>query len=235
MSIGGKTVDINDTTTICINKKTVDVCMESSNVSKIAKRIIDILAGVIGFIILVPLVLCIKVANMLNNDTDSIFFVQDRIGKNGKTFKMYKFRTMILGAEDELEKLLAENEEIKKEYDENKKIKDDPRITKVGKFLRKTSLDEFPQFINILKGEMSLVGPRPYLEREKKDMGDAYEKIISMTPGLTGLWQISGRSDISFEDRVKLDVEYYNNDSFFGDIKIIFKTMATVFKGKGAI
>jgi len=228
-------VDINDTTTICINKKTVDVCMEVSNISKISKRIIDILAGIVGTIILIPLVICIKIASMISNDKGSIFFVQNRMGKNGKIFKMYKFRTMIVGAEEELEKLLAENEEIRKEYDENKKIKDDPRITKIGRVLRKTSLDEFPQFINILKGEMSLVGPRPYLEREKKDMGEDYEKIVSMTPGLTGLWQISGRSDINFEDRVKLDVEYYNNNSFLGDIKIILGTVTTVLKRKGAI
>ena len=228
-------MDINDTTTICINKKTVDVCMEASNISKVAKRVIDILAGIVGVIILIPLVLCVKIISLINNDKGSIFFVQNRMGKNGKIFKMYKFRTMIVGAEEELEKLLAENEEIRKEYDENKKIKDDPRVTKIGRVLRKTSLDEFPQFINILKGEMSLVGPRPYLERERKDMGDAYESIISLTPGLTGLWQISGRSDINFEDRVKLDVEYYNDNSFWGDIKIIFSTIATVLKRKGAI
>ena len=228
-------MDMNDTTTLCINKKTVDVCMEASNFSKIAKRIVDIMAAIVGLVILIPLSICIKIANIINKDNSSIFFVQNRMGKNGKLFKMYKFRTMMVGAEEELEKLLAENEEIRKEYDENKKIKDDPRITKVGKILRKTSLDEFPQFINILKGEMSLVGPRPYLEREKKDMGDSYEKVISMTPGLTGLWQISGRSDINFEDRVKLDVEYYNNNSFGGDIKIILKTIMTVLKRKGAI
>lgn len=228
-------MDINDTTTICINKKTVDVCMETSNISKLAKRMIDILAGIVGILILIPLALCVKVVSMFNHEKGSIFFVQNRIGKNGKIFKMYKFRTMIVGAEEELEKILAENEEMRREYDKNKKIKDDPRVTKIGRFLRKTSLDEFPQFINILKGEMSLVGPRPYLERERKDMGEDYEKIISLTPGLTGLWQISGRSDINFEDRVKLDVEYYNNNSFWGDIKIIFGTITTVLKRKGAI
>ena len=228
-------MNIDDTTTICINKKTVDVCMEVSNFSKIIKRVVDIMAGIVGVLILAPLSLCVKVANIKNKDKNSIFFVQNRIGKNGKIFKMYKYRTMMVGAEEELEKLLAENEEIRKEYDENKKIKDDPRITKVGRVLRKTSLDEFPQFVNILKGEMSLVGPRPYLERERKDMGEAYEKIISMKPGLTGLWQISGRSDINFNDRVELDVEYYNNNSFWGDIKIILRTVTTVLKRKGAI
>ena len=148
---------------------------------------------------------------------------------------MYKFRTMIVGAEEELEKLLMENEEIRNEYELNKKIKDDPRVTKIGKFLRKTSLDEFPQFINILKGEMSLVGPRPYLKREKKDIGQDYYKIIEMTPGLTGLWQVSGRSNITFEERVKLDLEYYKKNSFFGDIKILLKTITAVLNKKGAV
>ncbi len=235
MNIGGKTVEINDTTTICINKKTVDVCMKASRISKISKRILDILAGIIGIIILMPLSICIKIANIFSKDKGSIFFVQDRIGKNGKIFRMYKYRTMIVGAEEELEKLLSENEEMRKEYEVNKKIKDDPRITNIGKILRKASLDEFPQFINILKGEMSLVGPRPYLEREIKDMGDSYNKIILLKPGLTGLWQTSGRSDINFNDRVKLDVEYYNNNSFWGDIKIIFKTVTTVLNRKGAV
>jgi undecaprenyl-phosphate galactose phosphotransferase len=228
-------VNIDDTTTISINKKTVDVCMEVSNFSKIAKRVVDIMAGIVGILILAPLSLCIKIANLKNKDTGSIFFVQNRIGKNGKIFKMYKFRTMIIGAEKELDKMLEEKEEIRKEYAKNKKIKDDPRITKIGKFLRKTSLDEFPQFINVLKGEMSLVGPRPYLKREWRDIGEPYAKIISMKPGLTGLWQVSGRSNISFEDRVELDVEYYNNNSFWGDIKIILKTVTTVLKRKGAI
>lgn len=227
-------MNINDTTTISINK-TVNVNMKARSISKIMKRIVDILAGLIGMIILIPLMLIIKIANIFTKDKASIFFIQNRIGKDGKIFKMYKFRTMIIGAEEELEKLLAENEDIRSEYEINKKIKDDPRITKIGSFLRKTSLDEFPQFINILKGEMSLVGPRPYLKRERKDIGQDYYKIIEMTPGLTGLWQVSGRSNMSFEDRVKLDIEYYKNNSFLGDMKILFKTVTTVLNRKGAV
>lgn len=226
-------MNINDTT-VCINR-TVNVNMKARSISKIMKRIIDILAGIIGMIILIPLMLIIKIANIFTKDNSSIFFVQNRIGKDGKIFKMYKFRTMIVGAEEELEKLLMENEEIRNEYELNKKIKDDPRVTKIGKFLRKTSLDEFPQFINILKGEMSLVGPRPYLKREKKDIGQDYYKIIEMTPGLTGLWQVSGRSNITFEERVKLDLEYYKKNSFFGDIKILLKTITAVLNKKGAV
>lgn len=226
-------MNINDTT-VCINR-TVNVNMKAKSISKIMKRIIDILAGIVGMIILIPLMLIIKIANIFTKDNASIFFVQNRIGKDGKIFKMYKFRTMIVGAEEELEKLLIENEEIRNEYELNKKIKDDPRVTKIGKFLRKTSLDEFPQFINILKGEMSLVGPRPYLKREKKDIGQDYYKIIEMTPGLTGLWQVSGRSNITFEERVKLDMEYYQKNSFFGDMKILLKTVTAVLNKKGAV
>lgn len=226
-------MNINDTT-VCINR-TVNVNMKAKSISKIMKRIIDILAGIVGMIILIPLMLIIKIANIFTKDNASIFFVQNRIGKDGKIFKMYKFRTMIVGAEEELEKLLIENEEIRNEYELNKKIKDDPRVTKIGKFLRKTSLDEFPQFINILKGEMSLVGPRPYLKREKKDIGQDYYRIIEMTPGLTGLWQVSGRSNITFEERVKLDMEYYKKNSFFGDMKILLKTITAVLNKKGAV
>ncbi len=226
-------MNINDTT-VCINR-TVNVNMKAKSISRIMKRIIDILAGIVGMIILIPLMLIIKIANIFTKDSASIFFIQNRIGKDGKIFKMYKFRTMIVGAEEELEKLLIENEEIRNEYELNKKIKDDPRVTKIGKFLRKTSLDEFPQFINILKGEMSLVGPRPYLKREKKDIGQDYYKIIEMTPGLTGLWQVSGRSNITFEERVKLDIEYYKKNSFFGDMKILLKTITAVLNKKGAV
>ena len=227
-------MNINDTTTVCINR-TVNVSMKTKSISKIMKRIVDLLAGIIGMIILIPLMLIIKIANIFTKDKASIFFVQNRIGKDGKIFKMYKFMTMIIGAEEELEKLLIENEDLRNEYELNKKIKDDPRVTKIGKFLRKTSLDEFPQFINILKGEMSLVGPRPYLKREKKDIGKDYYKIIEMTPGLTGLWQVSGRSNISFEERVKLDMEYYKKNSFWGDMKILLKTITAVLNKKGAV
>ena len=121
---------------------------------------------------------------------------------------IYKFRSMVPNAEDVLEKMMEENPEIKKEYLENKKLEKDPRITNVGKFIRKLSIDEVPQVLNILKGDMSLVGPRPYLPREKKDTGEYYECIVSCKPGLTGLWQVSGRNDVSFNDRLILDKKY---------------------------
>ena len=228
-------MNINDTTMICIDKDKVDLNSSKSIIQKAIKRTIDIFAGLVGAIILIPLCLIVKIVNIISKDNDPLFFVQERIGKNGKLFKMYKFRTMIVGAEEQLEELLRSNDSLRKEYEENKKIKDDPRITKCGGFLRKTSLDEFPQLINVLKGDMTLVGPRPYLTREIKDMGEAYEKIITLRPGLTGLWQISGRSDLTFDDRVKLDEEYYRTRSLVGDIKIFFKTIKIVLFRKGAL
>ena len=149
------------------------------------KRTIDILAGIVGIILLIPITLVVAIMRIIKKENDGpIFYEQLRIGKNGKQFRMYKFRSMCLNADETLKKYLEENEDAKKEYKKYKKLKYDPRITKVGKVLRATSLDEFPQFINVLKGDMSLVGPRPYLPREKKDMGKYYDVIIKIKPGV---------------------------------------------------
>ena len=177
---------------------------------RIVKRFIDILGGIFGSLALIPLTLIIFLANFVSGDRGPIFYSQERIGKNGKKFKMYKYRSMVIGADEKLKRYLEENEEARKEYTKYKKMKDDPRVTKIGKFIRKTSLDEFPQFINVLKGEMSLVGPRPYLEREKEDMTYFYKYIVSCKPGVTGLWQVSGRSDVSFDDRVRMKKLFKN-------------------------
>lgn len=201
----------------------------------VAKRIIDILGGIIGITALLPITAFVAISNIINREKGSIFFVQERIGKDGKTFKMYKYRTMISNADDILFKMLDENQEVNEEYKIHKKLKDDPRITKSGKFLRRTSLDEFPQFINVLKGEMSLVGPRPYLPREIDDMGMYYNYIIKQKPGITGFWQISGRSNITFEDRLKMDFDYYNKKSTESDIKLIIQTFLRIVKREGAI
>ena len=146
------------------------------------KRFIDIVFSLIGMIFFVPLTVIVKVAYMLTGDFSKLFFIQKRIGLNGKEFKFYKFRTMVPNADEILFKMLDENEEIAKEYKENKKLENDPRITKVGKFLRNSSIDELPQIINILKGDMSLIGNRPYLPREKKDMGKYFDEntLLSM-------------------------------------------------------
>ena len=143
----------------------------------------------------IPLTIGIAIANLICKDNGPIFYSQYRMGKNGKLFKMYKYRSMVVGADEKLKKYLEENEEARKEYKKYKKLKHDARVTKVGEFIRKTSLDEFPQFINVLKGDMSLVGPRPYLEREKEDMNGYYKYITTFKPGLTGLWQVPLFSD----------------------------------------
>ena len=220
---------INNATTI--NNKKVKLYIE-----KAVKRVIDIIAGLVGTILLIPITIGVYIARkILKEDDGPIFYDQLRIGKNGKIFKMYKYRSMVIGADDKLKEYLAENEEAREEYSKYKKLKKDPRITKLGKFLRKTSLDEFPQFINVLKGNMSLVGPRPYLQREKDDMGEYYKYIIQCKPGITGYWQIAGRSNVTFQDILDLDIEYYETNSLKNDIKILLKTFIKVFVKEGAI
>lgn len=203
-------------------------------VYKFLKRIVDIIGALFGVIMLVPMTIGIYIANLIVGDKGPIFYSQNRIGKDGKNFKMYKFRSMCMGADEKLEKYLQENEEARKEYKINKKLKDDPRVTKIGKFIRKTSIDEFPQFINVLKGEMSLVGPRPYLPREINDMGYAYQYITAVKPGVTGLWQVKGRNDVTFKDRLDLDMEYFENKNLLFEIKILFWTVSSVVHKKGA-
>lgn len=198
------------------------------------KRLFDIFFALIGCIFLLPIAIIVKISYVLTGDHYKIFFSQDRIGKDGKTFRFYKFRTMVPNADEVLFRMLEENLEATNEYKLNKKLKNDPRITKVGKLLRKTSLDELPQTINVLLGDMSLIGNRPYLPREKKDMGKYYKDIIKTKPGLTGYWQVSGRSNTSFNKRLELESYYSNNISFKLDSKIFFRTFKVVLFGKGA-
>ena len=204
-------------------------------ISRIIKRIIDIIAGIIGIILLIPITIIVTIMNMVNKDFGNVFYTQYRIGKNGKGFEMVKFRSMQKDADQILEKYLKENPKEAKEYKINKKLKNDPRVTKTRKFLRKTPPDEWPQFLSILTGKMSLVGPRPYLLSEKEEMGEYYKYIIKSKPGLTGLWQVSGRSNLTFEDRLKLDEEYSNRQGNIRDFKILIKTFHKVFGKEGAI
>ena len=199
------------------------------------KRILDIIGAIVGIAILIPLTVVVWIGNRICKDKGPIFYSQERIGKDGKIFKMYKFRSMVVGAEQILEELLEKDVDAREEYSEYKKLKNDPRITKMGNVLRKTSLDEFPQFINVLKGDMSLVGPRAYLVTEKEEMGKAYEKIIKCKPGVTGLWQVSGRSEINFMHRLDIDIEYYEKKDTFLDFKILLKTISIVLNKNGAI
>lgn len=202
--------------------------------SQFAKRLIDIIAGIIGCILLIPITIVLKIIFLKNGDKEPLIFTQVRIGKNGKPIKIFKYRSMIPNAEQVLEELMKKDNNIKQEYLKNKKLQNDPRITHIGKKLRETSLDELPQLINVLKGEMSLVGPRPYLFREVEDM-IYYDDIIKCKPGLTGMWQVSGRSDIGFKERCHLDEYYYRNWAFWLDFTILIKTIKIVLYGNGAM
>lgn len=200
------------------------------------KRFIDIIGGVIGILTLIPLTIGIYIARkILKEDDGPIFYDQLRIGKNGKHFKIYKYRTMVVGADEKLKTYLEENEEARKEFEANQKLKDDPRITKLGRFLRKTSLDEFPQFINVLKGDMSLVGPRPIVDREVPLFGDSMKVVHSVRPGITGYWAANGRSDTEYDERVAMERYYAENHSIKLDVKILIKTVESVVKKKGAV
>ncbi|MCI9280952.1 MAG: hypothetical protein HFI49_01660 [Bacilli bacterium] len=196
------------------------------------KRLFDIIVSAFLLIILAPLFLIIAILIKME-DGREVFKIMNRIGKGGKEFKFYKFQTMVKEAEAMLPELLKDPV-LNEEYQKNKKFENDPRITKLGKFLRKTSLDELPQLINVFKGEMSLIGNRPYLPREKEDMGLYYNDIIKSKPGITGYWQTSGRNDLTFNERLKLEKFYSNNFNAKMDIKIFFKTFSVVFQKKGA-
>lgn len=205
-------------------------------IEKGIKRLVDIIAGLAGTMLLIPITICMYIAKkILKEDDGPIFYDQLRIGKGGKHFKLYKYRSMVIGADKILEEYLAENEEARIEFEQNQKLKNDPRITKLGSFIRKTSLDEFPQFINILKGDMSLVGPRPIVDREVELFGDKMKTVHSVRPGLTGYWAANGRSDTTYEQRVEMEAYYAENFSLLLDIKIILKTIKSVIKKEGAI
>ena len=197
------------------------------------KRTVDITASATALLLLSPVFLVTSLAIRKDSDGPAMF-TQKRIGKDGKLFEIYKFRTMVPDADKKLFEMLEKDEKAREEYKLNKKLKHDPRITKVGNFLRKTSIDELPQLINVLKGDMSLVGPRPYLPREIKDMGEYYDTIIESKPGITGLWQVSGRSNTTFEQRLEFDKEYTENKGFLYDMGLLTKTVGVVVKKNGA-
>jgi Undecaprenyl-phosphate galactose phosphotransferase WbaP len=197
------------------------------------KRLVDICVLFIGGILVLPFLLIIGLLIKIDSP-GPVLYKHTRLGQNGKKIKVYKFRTMAVDAEERLNALLASNPQLRTEWEVNFKLRDDPRVTKIGKFLRRTSLDEFPQIINVLKGEMSLVGPRPIIDDEVKKYGEAYERIFSVKPGLTGLWQVSGRSDTDYNERISYDTYYIQSWSLWLDLWILYKTFGVVFKGKGA-
>lgn len=195
------------------------------------KRIFDVLMSTIGLIILSPILIIIAMVIKIDSK-GPIFFAHKRIGKNGKYINVYKFRSMHHNSKEIFENF---TEEQRKEYNENFKLDNDPRVTRIGEFLRKTSLDELPQLINIIKGDMSIVGPRPIVDEEKAKYGVYFDKFISVIPGLTGYWQANGRSDTTYDERVQMDMYYIDNRSLWMDIKIVFKTVIAVIKKEGAV
>jgi len=197
------------------------------------KRLMDICIVILGGIIILPILLIIGLIIKIDSP-GSILYKHERLGINGKRFYAYKFRTMVTDADTKLHNLLETDPKLKKEWEEKQKLLKDPRITAIGKFLRRTSIDEFPQLINIIRGEMSFVGPRPIVDGEIEKYGEDYNRVFSVKPGLTGLWQVSGRSDSNYLDRVAYDIYYQQSWSVWLDLWIIFKTFGVVIIGKGA-
>ena len=194
-----------------------------------SKRAIDIVGSIVGLVLLSPILLIVAIAIKLESK-GTIIFSQKRIGLKGKAFKMYKLRSMVEDAEKLKKDLMKSNEMSGPMF----KMKDDPRVTRVGKFIRKTSIDELPQLVNVLKGDMSLVGPRPSLPKEVKKFKPWMKKRLEVKPGLTCFWQVSGRNNIDFEDWMKLDIKYVEERSFLVDIKLIFKTFFVLFGDENA-
>ena len=198
------------------------------------KRCFDVFVSLIGVIFLLPIFMIIKLFYIISGDFTSIFYSQIRIGKNGKQFKLYKIRSMVNNADKVLEELLESDSEIRREWEENQKLENDPRITKVGKIIRKLSLDEVPQFFNVLKGDMSLIGPRPLVVGELESHGGNHSLYERVKPGITGWWACNGRSATTYEKRLKLEYYYAKNCSLMLDIKCIFLTIKAVLFTKGA-
>lgn len=195
------------------------------------KRVIDVILASVALILLSPLFAIIAIAIKIDSK-GPVFFAHKRIGKNGKIIKLYKFRSMVINAEELIKSFTPEQ---MKEYKENYKLTNDPRITKVGKFLRKTSLDELPQLINIINGDLSIIGPRPVVADELEKYGVNKDKFLSVTPGLTGYWAANGRSNTTYEQRMEMELYYIDNLSLKMDIKVFFKTILSVLKKEGAI
>ena len=194
------------------------------------KRVIDVILASVALILLSPLFAIIAIAIKIDSK-GPVFFAHKRIGKNGKIIKLYKFRSMVINAEELIKSFTPEQ---MREYKENYKLTNDPRITKVGKFLRKTSLDELPQLINIINGDLSIIGPRALVADELEKYGVNKDKFLSVTPGLTGYWAANGRSNTTYEQRMEMELYYIDNLSLKMDIKVFFKTILSVLKKEGA-
>lgn len=201
--------------------------------NSVIKRLIDIILSTTALVFLLPLMVPIAIM-IRRHDGGNALFVQNRIGLNGATFRCYKFRSMVVDSEIRLQALLASDPAARAEWDATQKLTNDPRITRLGAFLRKSSLDELPQLFNILRGEMSIVGPRPIVRNEIARYGADFAFYSAVKPGLTGLWQVSGRSNTTYAERVALDVRYVRDWSVIGDILIILKTIPAILASRGA-
>jgi Undecaprenyl-phosphate galactose phosphotransferase WbaP len=196
------------------------------------KRTVDCIGSLVLIIIFSPILAII--ALLIRRDGGSSIYKQERIGYGGKTFKCYKFRSMVMNSKQRLEEVLATDPKAREEWENDFKLKNDPRITAIGNFLRKTSLDELPQLFNVLQGDMSLVGPRPVVPDELPRYGALTQKYLSARPGMTGLWQVSGRNDVTYRERVSLDCYYIENWKLHTDFVLMLKTVTVIFHGKGA-
>jgi lipopolysaccharide/colanic/teichoic acid biosynthesis glycosyltransferase len=214
-----------------ISKKINGEISMSLKIYSLFKRIFDVVSSTLLLITLSPLFLILIILVKLDSK-GPVFFGHKRIGYKGEIISVYKFRSMVQNAEEVLKKFTPEQKE---EFEKNFKLDDDPRVTKIGAFLRKTSLDELPQLINIIKGDMSVVGPRPIVQKEVVKYGKYADKLFSVKPGLTGFWQANGRSDTTYDERVQMDMYYIDNRSTLLDIKILFKTVIAVIRKEGAI
>lgn len=198
----------------------------------IAKRIFDVISCLVGLIVLSPIFLLTAIAIKIEDPKGKVFYAHYRIGKGGEQIPVYKFRSMFSNSAELFEKFTPEQ---KAEFEEFQKLKDDPRVTKVGKIIRKTSIDELPQLVNVLKGEMSVVGPRPITQKELERYGEHQESYLAVLPGLTGMWQAYGRSNLTYQERIMMDVKYVEKRNMKLDITILIQTIKTVLAGEGAV
>lgn len=198
------------------------------------KRVFDLIISIIGIFFLMPFFVILTIIIKISSE-GNILHIQNRFGKDGKIFKLLKFKTMFKDADDKMREYLIKRPHLKEEWEEYKKLRSyDPRVTPIGKLLRRFSLDELPQLFNVVKGDMSMVGPRPYLVQEKEDIKNFSHIILQVKPGITGLWQIRGRCELSFKSRINMDIYYVKNWTLFKDIIIIIKTFGVVIRGRGA-
>ncbi|MEW4241092.1 sugar transferase [Priestia megaterium] len=222
-----------DNVKLSITDNSADTVIEKNATYLIVKRLIDISGALIGLILTLPIFFVVSVLYLIGENKGPVLFRQERIGKNGEIFKLYKFRSMIINAEE-----ILKNDEIlyKKYLQNNYKLEpeEDPRITRLGRFLRKTSLDELPQLINVLKGNMSLVGPRPVINEELKEYNQRLVEFLAVKPGVTGYWQICGRSEVGYPERAELEFYYIDHQGFMLDSQILIQTILLVLTRKGA-